>query len=111
MGGAVTCELVDVARHEQADGTRLHVTLDAGDLASEEEPLVALRLEGVVEMPRAVDEGIAVHRAEAGELRPLQAGDHAEDALLLRDLHLRLEADEVEVFIRQVFLAELNDVA
>ena len=68
-----------------------------------------LRLKRRAQMPRPVDERVAVHRAEARECGVLEAGDHLDDALLLRHFHLRLEADDVEVIVGEVFLAQLHD--
>ena len=47
--------------------------------------------------------------AEAEELGVLEAGDQAQDARLFAELHVVLEADQVEALGAQVFLAELHD--
>src|SRR6516225_8034597 len=46
--------------------------------------------------------------AEPEEFRIFQAGDHPEDAFLLRKLQMILESDEVVTRLHQVFLTELN---
>ena len=46
--------------------------------------------------------------AEAQELGVLQAGDQAQDARLLAELHMVLEADQVEALGAQILLAELH---
>jgi len=56
-----------------------------------------------------VDEGVAVDLAEALEVGALEAGDHAQHPLLLAPLHARLEAHQVQLALRQVLLAELDD--
>ena len=60
-------------------------------------------------MGGAVDVRVAVEHAEPHEFGLREARQHAEDALLLADLELRLEPDEVEVLAREVVLAELDD--
>src|SRR5436309_12104076 len=101
--------IVDVAGDEKTDGSRLDITFYAGDLSGEKESRVAIGLKGGPEMARPVDERIAMHGAESREGAVLQPGDHLNDALLLGDLHLRLEADDVEVLVREVFFAQLHD--
>ena len=59
-------------------------------------------------MRRSVDVRVAVEHPEAHELGALEARQHPEDALLLADPELRLEADEVEVLPREIVLAELH---
>jgi hypothetical protein len=46
--------------------------------------------------------------AVAQEGRVLEAGDHAQDARLLAELEVVLEADEVVAVGAEVFLAELD---
>ena len=57
----------------------------------------APHLPGFGEHGRPVHVGVAVHHAEADELRLLEAGNQAEHARLLAPLDLRLEADQAEV--------------
>lgn len=52
--------------------------------------------------------GVAVDLAVAEEGGALQAGDHAEDAGLLAELEVVLEADEVVGVGTEVFAAELD---
>ena len=56
-----------------------------------------------------VDVGVAMDLAEAEEGGVLKAGDEAEDAGLLGELEVILEADEVVGVGAEVFLAELDD--
>ena len=58
---------------------------------------------------RRVDVGVAVDLAVAEEGRVFEAGDEAEDAGLLAELEVVLEADEVVAVGAEVFLAELDD--
>ena len=55
------------------------------------------------------DVGVAVHDAEAGELGGFQAGDHAEDALLLAPSEAGLEADHPPKHALDVLLSQLDD--
>ncbi len=55
-----------------------------------------------------MDVGVAVDLAVAEEVRVLEAGDHAQDAGLLAELEVVLEADEVVGVGAEVFLAELD---
>ena len=55
-----------------------------------------------------VDVGVAVHHAEAHELRVLEAGNQAQHALLLAPLDLRLEADQAVVIAGEVVLPQLH---
>ena len=98
-----------VERHREPGRRRLEVALDAGDLAGEAHARRAPQAVERVEMGRRVDEGVAVHLAEAHEDRALEARDDAEDALLLGPLHARLEADQVELGAGEVLLAQLHD--
>ena len=50
-----------------------------------------------------------MHRPETREDAVLEAGNHLNDALLFGNLHLGLEADDVEKFVREIFFAELYD--
>ena len=56
-----------------------------------------------------VDVGVAVDLAVAQEGGVFEAGDEAEDAVLLAELEVVLEADEVVAVGAEVFLAELDD--
>src|SRR3546814_13562682 len=63
----------------------------------------------MVEQFRAVQEGVAVDAAEAGEARLLQAGDHVQHAALLAPLQLGLEADQVAQGTEHIVLTELRN--
>src|SRR5438128_7333636 len=102
MRGALARELVDVARNQQPDGARLDVAFHAGDLSRKENAVVALCLKRRAQMARTVDERVAVHRSEARELRVLESRNHLDHALLLGNLHLRLEADDVEELVGEI---------
>ena len=58
---------------------------------------------------RPVDVGVAVHHAEADELRLLEARNQPQHARLLAPLQLRLKADEAEVIAGEVVLPQLHD--
>ena len=68
----------------------------------------ALELQGRREQRGSVDVGIAVDLAVAEEVGVLEAGDQAEDAGLLAELHVVLEADEVEALGAEILLAKLD---
>ena len=69
---------------QKARGYGLGVALGPGDLAGEAHAAVRAQGEGGVERAGGVDERVAVHDAVAEELGMLQAGNHPEDAALLR---------------------------
>ena len=69
----------------------------------------ALSWEGFGEEGGGVDVGVAVNLAVAEEGGVLKAGDEAEDAGLLGEPEVVLEADEVVGVGAKVFLAELDD--
>src|SRR5207245_10652278 len=68
---------------------RLHVALDPGHLAGEEQAPAAAGLERRLEDLRGVDVGVAVDHPEAHEVGLLEARDHVEHPLLLSPLELR----------------------
>ena len=61
-----------------------------------------------VQQRRGVDEAVAVNAAQSGEAGVFQAGDHAEDARLLRMAELGLEADNVVQRAERIVPAELH---
>src|SRR5258708_36513427 len=67
MRRAVAHQRIDVARDQEANRGGLDVALNARDLAGEEHALVFPGSERIGQMPRAVDEPLAVHRAEPRE--------------------------------------------
>ena len=67
------------------------------------------KLERLGEQRRRVDVSVAVDLAVADERGIFQAGDEAEDARLLAELEVVLEADQVVAVCAQVFLAQLDD--
>ena len=99
----------DQPSRQQAHGSTLDIALDARDLASEADMRCGLEAQPGVQQPRAVDEGVAVLTAQAGEGRLLEARDGPEDADLLGMLQLRLEAHHVEERAQRVVLPELHD--
>ena len=92
----------------QARGGGLHVALHARQLSGKADQRVALQREVLAQHVRAVQIGVAVHHAVAGELRVFQAGDHAEHALLLAPLEPGLEAHQIVVGGGLVLLAQLH---
>ncbi len=111
-GAGVGCEVVreggGVAAGEEAAGDGLGVAFDAGELAGDEDAGVGAELERFGEQRGGVDVGVAVDLAVAQEGRVLEAGDEAEDAGLLAELEVVLEADEVVAVGAEIFLAELD---
>ena len=97
------------AAGEQADRGGLDIALAAGDLAGEAQARHRLQAQRAVEQLRRIEEGVAVQAAEPGELRVLEAGDHAEDVGLDGVAQPRLEADHVVERAERVVLAELDD--
>ena len=69
---------------------------------------MGLKLEGFGEERRGVDVGVAMDLAVAEEGGVFEAGDEAEDALLLGVLEVILEAYEVVGVGAEVLLAELD---
>ena len=66
-------------------------------------------LEGGRQQGRGVEEGVPVDAPVPGEFRVFQAGDHPEDAPLLRPGQLRLKSDDVVEDALPVLPAELDD--
>ncbi len=108
VGCAALGEGGGVAAGEEAGGDGLGVAFDAGELAGDEDGGVGAELEGFGEERGGVDVGVAVDLAVAEEGGVLEAGDEAEDAGLLAELEVVLEADEVVGVGAEVFLAELD---
>ena len=98
-----------VAAGEHAGGDGFGVAFDAGELAGDQDGGVGAELEGFGEERGGVDVGVAVDLAVAEERCVFEAGDEAEDAGLLAELEVVLEADEVVAVGAEVFLAELDD--
>ena len=107
-GGLAGGELRGVDAGEQAGGDGLGVALDAGELAGDEEIGAGAKLEGFGEERRCVDIGIAMDLAVAEEGGVLEAGDHAQNAGLLAEFEVVLEADEVVGVGTEVLGAELD---
>ena len=66
-------------------------------------------LEGFGEQRGRVDVGVAVDLAVAQEGGVLEAGDEAQDARLLAEFQVVLEADQVVAVGAEVLLAKLDD--
>src|SRR5579863_2870912 len=84
------------ASGDEPDRGALDIALAAGDLAGETQTRRGPEAKTPVEQPGRIEIGVAVDAAEPGELRPLEPGNHAEDAPLLAVFELGLEADHVE---------------
>src|SRR5579871_5370870 len=67
-----------------------------------------LKLERLGEKCRGIDVAVAVDLAVAQEGRLLQAGDETEDAGLLAELEVVLEANEVVGVGAEIFLPQLD---
>ena len=70
---------------------------------------MGFELEGFGEQRGGVDVGVAVDLTVAEEGGVFEAGDEAEDAGLLTELEVVLEADEIVAVGAEVLLAELDD--
>ena len=93
---------------QQAGHRGLHIALDAGHLPRKKEVRPPAEGKVRVEQPRRIEKRIAVHHAVAHELRVAQPRYHAEHALLLRKLQVRLESDEVEQRLFRILGAQLH---
>ena len=93
---------------------RLAISFGSPQLAGDEHGhvdagfLLHVQAQRRIEQPRRVDERVAVHDAVSREIGVLQAGHHAEHALLLGELQVRLEPDEVVARALRVFRAQLQ---
>ena len=85
------------------------ITFDANHLAGEEKIVASLELQSATQQAGRIDKGVAMERAEADEFGVFEAGNHAQDAALLRIGHLGLEADHVEQPRFAIILAKLDD--
>src|ERR1022692_2739789 len=108
LGTAAGCEFHGVQARREAGGDGFHVALHAGNLAGKEDFGPRAQLQGGREQGRRIDVGVAMNLTEAEELRMFQSRNHAQDAGLLAELQMVLEADQVEAIGAQVFLAELH---
>src|SRR5262249_45080742 len=97
------------AAGQKPDCGRLHVAFAAGDLPSKSQPWHRLEAQRVVKQFWSVEEGVAMQPAEARELCPLKAWDHAKYPGLLSVLELGLEAHHVKQRAEPVVLAQLYD--
>ena len=93
----------------QSGGDGFDVAFDARDLAGEEDLGTRAQLQRGGQQRRSVDIGVAVDLAEAEELGLLEAGDQAQHARLLAELHMVLESHQVEALGAQILLAKLHD--
>ena len=98
----------EAAGGQQAAGGGLHVALEAGDLAGEPKVLVALEAQALVQQPGAVQKGVAVHHAVAGEFSVRKARYHGKDPLLLAELEVGLKAHDVVQRARLVLPPQLD---
>src|ERR1700687_2793508 len=99
----------DRQRHQIPTGCGLHVSLDSGDLAGEEQP--RLGAEGKIRghKSRVVDERVSVNLAQSEKLRLAEPGNLAEYSFLLRPGKPRLEADQVVRAGGLILHPQLND--
>ena len=65
------------AAGDQPDRGALDIALDAGDLPGKAQPRLSLQPKLAVQHLRRIEEGVVVQPAEPGELRVLEARDHA----------------------------------
>ena len=95
----------------------LAISFGSGNLAGKEQrhldgtrPCSILRDEaqGTIKNLRGIDEGVAMHDTVSGELGMLQTRDHGEDAFLLREGEVGLEADKVITLPMSVLGAQLQ---
>ena len=106
--GAALRDGCGVASGQHAAGDRFGVAFDAAELAGDHDARVGLELQGFREQAGRVDVGVAVDLAVAQEGRVFEAGDEAEDARLLAELQVVLEADEVVAVGAEVLLTKLD---
>jgi hypothetical protein len=92
----------------ESGGERFGIAFGAGDLARAED-LCAAQAQGGLQHLGRVEEGVAVHGAEACKLRGAQSGNLREDILLRAPLEARLEAHQVVQRTLRVLGAELDD--
>ena len=97
-----------VHARQEAERGRLDVSLDASHLARNVQPGTSVQLERLGQTSRCVDVGVPVNRPVAREHRLRQAGQCAQETLLLADPQLRLEAHHVVENSSLVLLAELD---
>ena len=93
---------------EPAERRRLHVALDARDLARDVHARALVELERRAEMARRVQVGVAVDGAIAREHRLLRARQRAEDPLLLAHAQLGLESHQAVERALFVLLPQLH---
>ena len=94
-------------RH-QPRGNGFHVSFHARDLPGEQHLGARAQLQRGRQQRGRVDVGVAMDLAEAQELGVLKPRNHAENARLLGELQVVLEAHQVEAPVAQAFLAELR---
>ena len=93
---------------DEATGDGADIAFGAGDLPGEEEVVAPAELHGGLQVAGGVDEGVAVHLAMPHELGGFQAGDEAQDPLLLAPAQIGLKADHVVQGRGAVVLAKLD---
>src|SRR3984885_7990544 len=96
------------AAGDEPDRGAFDIALAARDLAGEAQARGGLEAQTRIEQARRIEIGVAVHAAEAGEPRPFEPRNHAEDATLLAVFELGLEADNVEERAQRIVLPELD---
>jgi hypothetical protein len=87
----------------------LGVALDAGELTREQHARIVAQGEVRQQRGGGVEVRVPVNGAEAEELRVLEAGDHAKDALLLGIAKPRLKSHEVPHAAGAILHAKLDD--
>ena len=97
------------ATREKPGCRRLDIALDAGNLARQPDCRSGPQTKGGVEVPRSIDECIAMDHPETHEACLLQTRKGAEDPPLLAVSELGLEANQIPVLSGEVVLAQLDN--
>src|SRR5713226_5426205 len=85
----------DTQRHQIPTSCGLHISLDSGDLAGEEQPRLGAERKIRAKKSRGIDERVSMNLAQSEKLRLAESGNLAKDPFLLRPGEPGLEADQV----------------
>jgi hypothetical protein len=94
---------------EQADGRALDIALDAGDLAGETQPWVALEPQLTVQNLGRVEKSVSMETAKPCKFGLLETRNAAKNAQLLAMFELGLETHHVVKGAEPIVLPELDD--
>ena len=94
---------------EQANGRTLDIAFAARDLPCKADARPGFQPQCGIEQFGGFDEGIPMQPAKPRKLRVLKAGDHAENAHLIRMFELGLETNDVPKRAQGIVLTQLNN--